>query len=118
LHFAFSPTHPSTVDSLEHDAMNGPSLQQTVRITSPQGFHMRPIKAFVELAQRFESTVTVSRDGRSVNGKSMIDMMLMLSPQGSEMVVAVQGPDAALALEALLSLIAKVSEEEEAEERS
>ena len=95
--------------------MNGPPWQQTVRITSPQGFHLRPIKAFVEQAQKFESAVTVSRDGRTVNGKSMMDMLLMLSPPDSELTVAAEGPDAAAALEALLSLIAKVSEEEAAE---
>jgi phosphocarrier protein len=95
--------------------MNGPPLQQTVRITSPQGFHLRPIKAFVELAQRFQSAVTVSRDGRSANGKSMMDMLQMLAPPDSELTVATEGPDAAAALEALLSLITRVSEEEAAE---
>ncbi len=76
---------------------------------------MRPIKAFVEEAQRFKSAVTVSRDGRTVNGKSMMDMLLMLSPPDSELTVAADGPDAAVALEALLSLIARVFEEEAAE---
>lgn len=95
--------------------MNGPPLQQTIRITSPQGFHLRPIKAFVELAQRFQCAVTVSRDGRSANGKSMMDMLQMLAPPDSELTVAAEGPDAAAALEALLSLITKVSEEEAAE---
>jgi phosphocarrier protein len=96
--------------------MNGPPLQQTVRITSPQGFHVRPIKAFVEEAQKFQSDVTVSRDGRSVNGKSMMDMMLMLAPPDSELTVAADGPDAPLALEALLSLLRKVFEEEAGEQ--
>ena len=96
----------------EHDAMNGDPLKRTVRITSPQGFHLRPIKAFVEQAQKFQSAVTVTRDDRTVNGKSMMDMMLMLSPPDSELTVAADGPDAATALEALLSLLTKVFEEE------
>jgi phosphocarrier protein len=123
LHFAirisqFAISSSGSVDSSEHDAMNGPPLRRTVLITSPQGFHMRPIKAFVELAQQFQCAVTVGRDGREVNGKSMMDMMLMLSPPGSELVVTADGSDAAPALEALLSLIAKVSAEEEAAEPS
>ncbi len=97
--------------------MSGSPLQRTVRITSPQGFHLRPIKAFVEQAQKFQSAITVSREGRTVNGKSMMDMMLMLSPPDSELTVAVEGPDAPLALEALLSLLEKVFDEE-AEEQS
>ena len=35
--------------------MNGNTLRQSVRVTNPNGFHMRPMKEFVELARRFQS---------------------------------------------------------------
>jgi phosphotransferase system HPr (HPr) family protein len=85
--------------------MQGEPLRQTVRITNPQGFHMRPITAFAQRAAAFESTVTVSREGRSVNGKSPWDLMLMLSPPGTDLTVEVDGPDAADALTALVALL-------------
>jgi phosphotransferase system HPr (HPr) family protein len=88
------------------DAMNGDTFRQTVLVTNPNGFHMRPQKDFVELARRFQSSVTVSRDGRSVDGKSIFELMgSMLVPQGSELEVATSGPDAREALGALVELI-------------
>jgi phosphotransferase system HPr (HPr) family protein len=90
--------------------MNGEPLKQTVRITNPQGFHMRPITAFAQRAAGFSSAVTVSREGRSVNGKSPWDLMLMLSPPGSELTVEVDGPDAADALAALVALLEESNE--------
>ena len=93
--------------------MSGEPLRQTVRITNPQGFHMRPITAFAQCAAAFVSSVTVSREGRTVNGKSPWDLMLMLSPPGSELTVEVDGPDAPDALAALVALLAESNEGEE-----
>jgi phosphotransferase system HPr (HPr) family protein len=90
------------------DAMNGDTFRQTVRVTNPNGFHMRPATAFVELARRFQANVTVSRDGRSVDGKSIFELMgNMLTPQGGELIVETSGPDAGAALAALVELIEK-----------
>jgi phosphotransferase system HPr (HPr) family protein len=85
--------------------MSGRSLKQRVLITNPEGFHMRPVTAFAQKAAAFASNVAVSRDGRTVNGKSPWDMMLMLSPQGTELELEVDGPDADEALEALVALL-------------
>jgi phosphocarrier protein HPr len=90
--------------------MSDDPLRQTVRITNPQGFHMRPITVFAQRAAAFTSSVTVSREGRTVNGKSPWDLMLMLSPPGSELTVEVQGPDAPDALAALVALLAESNE--------
>jgi phosphotransferase system HPr (HPr) family protein len=90
------------------DAMNGDNFRQTVRVTDPNGFHMRPATAFVEVARRFQASVTVSRDGRSVDGKSIFELMgNMLTPQGGELLVETTGPDAGAALAALVELIEK-----------
>lgn len=93
--------------------MNGQNLKQTVLITNPQGFHMRPVTAFARRAAGFASNVTVSRDGRSANGKSPWDLMQMLSPPGCELTVEVDGPDASDALAALVAILAESTEEEE-----
>ena len=69
--------------------MNGQHMRQTVLITNAQGFHLRPISAFAQLASRYESNVQVSRDGRAANGKSAWDLMTMLAPPGSELTVEV-----------------------------
>ncbi len=90
------------------DAMNGATHKQTVRVNNPNGFHMRPQQQFVELARRFQASVTVSRDGRSVDGKSIFELMAnMLTPQGGELTVETSGPDAGEALAALVELMEK-----------
>jgi phosphotransferase system HPr (HPr) family protein len=86
--------------------MSGDTLQRQVVITNPHGLHMRPSAAFVELAGRFQSTVTVSLDGRSVNGKSLWDLLLLAAMPGSAVMLEVAGPDAETALEALAAQLA------------
>jgi phosphocarrier protein HPr len=91
--------------------MNGQPLKQTVLITNPEGFHMRPITAFVQLASRYRSNVRVSRDDRSADGKSAMDMLTqMLSMPGSVLTVEVDGPDAEDCLNALVALFATAPE--------
>jgi phosphocarrier protein len=95
--------------------MNGVPLVQKVVINNPQGFHMRPMAAFAQLASRFESSVKVSREGQSVNGKSILDLMLLAAAQGTELTLEVAGPDAQAALSALVNVLNTPPEEEAAE---
>jgi phosphocarrier protein HPr len=92
--------------------MNGESLSKKVVVSNPQGFHMRPMAAFAQLAARFQSSVKVSREGQSVNGKSILDLMLLAAAQGTELTLEVAGPDAQSALDALVNLLRKPAEEE------
>ncbi len=79
---------------------------------------MRPATVFAQRAVTFESDVTVSREGRSVNGKSPWDLMLVLSPQGSELTIQVEGPDAQDALDALVAMLEQSNEEEQSADTS
>jgi len=87
-------------------------LQRKVLVTNPQGLHMRPSAAFVETAGRFQSSVTVTLDGKAVNGKSLWDLLLLAAVPGSELTLEADGPDAADALEALAAVLAAVPEPE------
>jgi phosphocarrier protein HPr len=93
----------------EPDAMNGETLQCKVIITNPQGFHMRPVSAFAQLAMQFRSTVTVYKDGQAINGKSPLELMFLGAEQGTELILEVTGPDARAALQALSELMAAPS---------
>jgi phosphotransferase system HPr (HPr) family protein len=85
--------------------MSGESQEIKVRITNPQGFHIRPMSAFAETAGRFKSAVTVHKDDLAVNGKSIWELMMLAAEQGTELTIRAQGADAADALAALVVVI-------------
>jgi phosphotransferase system HPr (HPr) family protein len=98
------------------DAMNGNTFRQTVRVTNPNGLHLRPATAFVQLARRFQSGVTVSKDGRTVDGKaSPLELLLLVVEQGNELLVEASGPDAREAVAALVELIEKSNTPDDSE---
>jgi phosphotransferase system HPr (HPr) family protein len=93
--------------------MNGEPLEAKVRITSAHGFHIRPMSAFAELANRFASAVSVRKEQLVVNGKSIWDLMMLGAEQGTELTIRVEGPDAPQALPALVQVINTPIVEEE-----
>jgi phosphotransferase system HPr (HPr) family protein len=93
--------------------MAAETIRQTVAITNPHGFHMRPMAAFVEAANRFACNVTVTRAGKEpVNGKSMLGLMSLVADQGTELVIEVTGPNAGDALQALMLVLQRIYDEE------
>jgi len=86
--------------------MSGNTFRQTVRVKNPNGFHMRPMQDFVELARHYQCSVKVSRADRTADGKSILELLSnLLSPEGSELEVEATGPDAREAVTALVALI-------------
>ncbi len=74
--------------------MSGETIQRRVRITNPQGLHMRPATMFAQLAGQFESSVTVCRGDQRINGKSPLELMILGADQGTELILEVSGRDA------------------------
>lgn len=58
----------------------------------------------VKIATQYEAEVHISKSGNTVNGKSLLDLLTLVCPKGSKVLVSASGPDAADALEALASL--------------
>src|SRR5258708_17974703 len=90
-------------------AMSGETIEYKLIVSNPQGFHLRPMAAFAEVANRFQSIVTVSKEDKHVNGKSPLELMFLAAEQGSELTVRVTGPDAADALKAIVNLMATIA---------
>ena len=76
-----------------------------VLITNRLGLHARAAARFVHTANRFRSRVTVSRGGRTMDGKSILGILLLAASQGTELQVCAEGEDEDAALEALASLV-------------
>jgi phosphotransferase system HPr (HPr) family protein len=67
---------------------------QTLAVTQPEGLHARPAAQFVQLANRFQSTVKVRLNGREANGKSIMAVMGLGASTGVQVELDVQGNDA------------------------
>ena len=81
-------------------------VEREARIVNPLGMHARPAAAFVKIATRFHSKVDVTRDSLSVNGKSIMGVMMLAAERGSSLVIRTEGADAEEAAEALCALVA------------
>jgi phosphocarrier protein len=88
-------------------------LQREVEIINKLGLHARASAKLTQVAGQFSANVWVSRNGRRVNAKSIMGVMMMAAAQGSTLLVETEGPDEAQALEAVIRLIAARFEEAE-----
>ena len=86
-------------------------LQQEVEIINKLGLHARASAKLTQVAGRFKSNVWISRNGRRVNAKSIMGVMMLAAAKGSTLVVETDGPDEAEALAAVTRLIAGRFEE-------
>ena len=80
---------------------------RTVTVVNPLGLHARAAARFVRLASRFRSQVRVTRGSRTMDGKSILGLLLLAAARGSELAISADGPDETEALDALCALAAR-----------
>ena len=80
-------------------------VTRAVTISNRLGLHARAAARFVHTANRFRSRVTVSRQGKVMDGKSILGILLLAASQGSVLEVGADGEDEVAAVEALAALI-------------
>ena len=80
-------------------------IKQDIEIINKLGLHARASSLFVQVASRFKSQVQVSFRGQTVNGKSILGLMMLEAIKGSIITLEVVGPDEKEAMSALLQLI-------------
>ena len=78
----------------------------TVVIVNKLGLHARAASKFVNLAKRFASRIEVSNAAKSVDGKSIMSIMLLAASQGTEIGLRINGDDEIDAMHAITQLIA------------
>ena len=78
---------------------------KSFEITNRLGIHARVAAKLVETANRFQSEISLEKDGVSVNGRSILDILTLFCPQGSRLTVSAEGIDASEAMEAFTRLI-------------
>ncbi len=77
----------------------------SLEIRNRLGLHARAAGLLVQTAKQFDACVTVSKDGHSVNGRSIMGIMMLAAEQGSTIDVTTSGPQAADALDAIRDLV-------------
>lgn len=80
--------------------------QRDVEIVNKLGLHARPSAKLTQLASRFVSDVHLSKNGRRINAKSIMGVMMLAAAKGSTVTLETEGQDADAALDALAALIA------------
>ena len=77
---------------LSQDAMKE-IFRRKVTVQDPLGFHMRPIAVFAQRAGQYESNINVHKADLRVNGKSILELLLLAAAQGTELVLEADGAD-------------------------
>jgi phosphocarrier protein len=75
-----------------------PLVKKKLTVKNKQGLHARPAALFVQIANKFDSRITVRRDKEEVNGKSIMGILMLGAEKGTQIVVEVEGEDAHLAI--------------------
>ncbi|QQR82081.1 MAG: HPr family phosphocarrier protein [Deltaproteobacteria bacterium] len=82
-----------------------PTLEKTFTISNELGLHARPAAQFVKIASHYQSNILVHKEDREVNGKSIMGILMLAAPKGTEIKITAEGPDAEEAVKELGELI-------------
>ncbi|MBC8473595.1 MAG: HPr family phosphocarrier protein [Candidatus Omnitrophica bacterium] len=80
-------------------------MEKKLIIKNKQGLHARPAALFVQIANKYESDVTVRKGNEEVNGKSIMGLMTLAAEKGSNIILKITGPDAKEAMQELETVI-------------
>ena len=80
-------------------------MERQVRVTNKLGLHVRPSAQFAQIASKFNSSISVAKDGQTINAKSSIELLTLAAVEGTVLTIKAEGGDAEAALNALTELI-------------
>jgi phosphocarrier protein HPr len=79
--------------------------QKEVEIVNKLGLHARAAAKLTQLAAKYQCDVSLARNGRKVNAKSIMGVMMLAAGKGSRIVLETEGPDESEAIDAIVALI-------------
>jgi phosphocarrier protein len=98
----------------EHQSSSAGVIVRELPIINKRGLHARASAKFVQTAERFDAELTVTRNGESVGGTSIMGLMMLSAGIGTTISVAASGREAQAAMDAITELLANKFGEEEA----
>nr|CAB5342485.1 phosphotransferase system, phosphocarrier protein HPr [Burkholderia multivorans] len=105
IRFRFRPCSRRAPPAASTDPTDHHASQETT-IVNKLGLHARASAKLTQLAGNFQSEVWMSRNGRKINAKSIMGVMMLAAGIGSTITIETDGPDEKEAMDALLKLIA------------
>ena len=80
-------------------------IEKKIKIINPSGLHARPASLFVQVANKYDSEISVKKGKQKVNGKSIMGIMMLAAECGSKIVIVADGPDARDAIKELADIL-------------
>ncbi len=104
-------------DDASPDAAPGPTIPEgaisrEMPIINKRGLHARASAKFVQMVERFNADVWVTKGGETVGGTSIMGLMMLSAAPGTSIIVSAAGPEAEAALDAISALVAGKFNEE------
>jgi phosphocarrier protein HPr len=88
------------------------TISRELLIINKRGLHARASAKFVQMVERFNAEVWVTRGGETVGGTSIMGLMMLSAGPGTSIVVSARGPEAELAIDAITELVSSKFNEE------
>jgi phosphocarrier protein HPr len=85
--------------------LNAHTARKVVKIVNKQGWHARPSALVVKAANKFKSDIRITINGETANGKSIMEVIMLASPVGTEVRIEATGEDSEASVEAIASLV-------------
>lgn len=80
-------------------------IVKKVKIRNKSGLHARPAAIFVQIANKYDSDVTVRKGRQKVNGKSIMGILMLAAGRGQQVIITAEGTDAEAAVAALEKIL-------------
>ena len=80
-------------------------LTLSIKIINKLGLHARASAKLTQIANQFESDIWIEKNGKKVNAKSIMGVMMLAASQGSNIIITTEGLDEKEALDSIVTLI-------------
>jgi phosphocarrier protein HPr len=80
-------------------------VRKEIVVENKTGLHARPAALFVQMANKYESDITIIKDEQEVNGKSIMGILMLAAEKGARITIVAEGDDAEAAVEELSEIL-------------
>ncbi|MCP4728019.1 MAG: HPr family phosphocarrier protein [bacterium] len=87
-------------------------IEHTIQIQNKMGLHARPAARMVKITSKFSSRILFTKDGMTINAKSILGVMSLAAERGSKILIKIDGDDEKEALDRILELFQQIYDDD------